>query len=109
MVVLLAVLALVGGLHGVVTRGPTTPVCKAGSPCTAPAVGADLVFSRAGHTDIRIRTGAGGRYSIMLAPGLYLVSLSTTPRIGFALRPTTVRVTEGTNRRIDFSIDTGIR
>jgi len=109
MVGVLALVVLVSGLHGVVTGGPTLPVCKVGSLCTAPAVGADLVFSRGGHTVIEARTGAGGRYSIRLAPGFYTVSLTPTPRIGFGLQPTTVRVIEGTNRRIDFSIDTGIR
>jgi hypothetical protein len=109
MAILLAVLALFGGLHGVVTRGPTTPVCKLGVPCSEPAAGAVLAFSRAGRVVTRVRTGVGGRYSVRLTPGLYTVRLSPTPRIGFGLRPTTVRVVGGVDRRLDFSIDTGIR
>jgi len=109
MAMVLAVLALAGGLHGVVTRGPTTPVCKVGVPCSEPAAGAVLVFSRAGHVAARVRAGAGGRYSVQLAPGLYTVRLSPKPRIGFGLRPTTVRVVRGVDRHVDFSIDTGIR
>jgi hypothetical protein len=35
------VLALTG-FHGVVTRGPTAPICVAGQPCAEPAVGAVL-------------------------------------------------------------------
>ena len=69
MSVVFAALALAGGLHGIVTRGPITPVCKVNVPCSAPAVGAVLVFSRAGSRPVRIRTGAGGRYSVRLAPG----------------------------------------
>jgi len=109
MAVLLSLVVLVSGLHGVVTRGPITPVCKVGVRCSEPAVGAVLVFLRAGHAVARVRTGVGGRYSIRLAPGLYTVRLSPTPRIGFGVRPTVVRVARGSYRRLDFLIDTGIR
>ena len=106
---LLAVVVLVGGLHGIVTRGPTMPVCKAGTPCSEPAVGALLIFSRGNRAVARVRTGAGGRYSVRLAAGRYTVRLDPTPRIGLGLRPTTVRVVRGADRRLDFTIDTGIR
>ncbi len=106
---LLAALALTGGLHGTVTRGPTAPVCRVGVPCSAPAVGAVLVFSRAGHTPVRVRVGDGGRYAVRLAPGYYTVSIGPTPRIGLGIRPGRVYVTLGRDARLDFSIDTGIR
>jgi hypothetical protein len=106
---LLAVAAALGGLHGVVMRGPTTPVCRVGVPCSAPAVGAVLLFSSGGRTVARVRTGAGGRYSVSLAPGRYTVRLGPSPRIGFGLRPVHVRVVGGVRRRLDFMIDTGIR
>jgi hypothetical protein len=107
--VLFATLALTSGLHGIVTRGPTTPVCIVGVPCSAPAVGAVVVFSRAGHTVLRIRTGAGGRYSVHLTPGYYTVAISPVPRIGFGIRPARVHVRRNVDARLDFSIDTGIR
>ena len=107
--VLFAALALTGGLHGIVRRGPTTPVCMVGVPCSAPAVGAVLVFSRAGHTVLRVRTGAGGRYSVHLAPGYYMVRVSPGPRVGFGIRPARVLVRRNVDARLDFSIDTGIR
>jgi hypothetical protein len=72
-------------------------------------VGAVLIFSRAAHAVARVRTSVGGRYSIRLPAGLYTVRLSPTPRIGVGLRPTTVRIVRGVYRRLDFSIDTGIR
>ena len=105
---LLAALVLTSGLHGIVTRGPTTPVCRVGVPCSAPAVGAVLVFSRTGHTAARVRAGAGGRYSIRLAPGYYTVTVSPVPRIGFGIRPNQVHVARDIYARLDFSIDTGI-
>jgi hypothetical protein len=107
--VLVVALALASGLHGIVTRGPTMPVCKVGVPCSAPAVGAVLVFSRAGHTTTRVRARAGGRYSVRLAPGYYTVTVSPVPRIGFGIRPTRVHVARDIYARLDFSIDTGIR
>lgn len=106
---LLAALVMVGGLHGIVTRGPITPVCMVGVPCSAPAVGAVLVFSRDGHTAARVHTGAGGRYSVHLAPGYYTVRVSPVPRIGFGIRPAQVHVRRNVDARLDFSIDTGIR
>jgi hypothetical protein len=103
------VLALVAsGLHGVVTRGPTTPVCRVGKPCTAPAVGAVLVFSHGGTVAARARAGTGGRYTVRLRPGLYAVRVSPSQRIG-GLTPRQVRVRSGVDGRVDFQIDTGIR
>ena len=106
---LLAVLAAVSGLHGTVSRGPITPVCRVGVPCSAPAVGAVLVFSRRGQAVARVRTGVGGRYSVHLEPGYYTVAISPVPHIGFGLRPTRVHVAAGVDAHLDFSVDTGIR
>jgi hypothetical protein len=100
------VLALVL-LHGVVMRGPTQPVCQAGRPCSAPAVGVELVFSRSGHFAARVKTVRGGAYSVRLAPGSYTVRVQPPPSIGSGVRPTTVRLRVST--RVDFFIDTGIR
>ena len=106
---LLTALALVSGLHGIVTRGPTTPVCRVGVPCSAPAVGAVLVFSRSAQKAVRVRVGAGGHYSVRLRPGYYTVQVNPVPRIGFGIRPARVHVARDINARVDFSIDTGIR
>jgi hypothetical protein len=106
---LIAALVLASGLHGIVTRGPITPVCRVGVPCSAPAVGAVLVFSRVGHATTRVRVGAGGRYSVRLAPGYYRVTVSPASQVGSGVRPNRVHVTCGLDARLDFSIDTGIR
>ena len=108
MAALLALALVLTGLHGVVTRGPTTPVCQVGTPCSEPAVGAVLVFSRNGRVAARARTGAGGRYSVRLPVGLYAVQLSPPQKIG-GFSPRQARVRPGAPARLDFAIDTGIR
>lgn len=108
MAVLLSLAIALGGLHGIVTRGPITPVCQVGKPCSEPAVGAVLVFSRNGSVAARVRTRVGGRYSVSIPAGLYAVRLSPPQRIG-GLKPAQVRVRAGVNGRLDFEIDTGIR
>ncbi len=104
---LLAVAVLLGGLHGTVTKSPTTPVCRVGQPCSAPAQ-VTLLFKRAGCI-YRTRSNADGAYRIRLAPGYYTVSIveriGTVPNIG----PRAVHVRRGHDDRLDFRIDTGIR
>ena len=104
---LVAAVILLSGLHGIVTKGPTMPVCRVGQPCSAPAQ-VTLLFRRAGHT-YRTRSTAAGSYRITLAPGYYTVS--TVERIGITpnIRPHAVHVRAAHVDRLDFSIDTGIR
>ena len=97
------------GLRGIVTRGPIAPVCVAGQPCDAPAKNLTLVFVRNGHVARRTKTNERGRYRVALAPGLYAVRLTTKSSIGRGLEPERARVVAGRFRRVDFSIDTGIR
>jgi hypothetical protein len=106
---LVAMALAVSGLHGAVERGPTMPVCRVGASCTAPVVGAVLRFSRGTTVVAHVRTRAGGRYSIRLAPGVYSVSIVPAPRIGAGLRPRTVRARLGILGHVDFMLDTGIR
>ena len=103
--VLAASAALTSGLHGLVTRGPVTPVCRAGTRCSAPASHVSLVFSRHGLVE-RTTTDARGRYRITLRPGLWKVR---APHAGFAVTPTFVVVRAGVSRLTNLSIDTGIR
>jgi hypothetical protein len=106
---LVALAVLTSGLNGVVMRGPTQPVCQVGKPCDAPAVGAVLVFSRAGHVAAQVRAGTGGHYSVRLAPGVYAVRVSPQPKIGTGIKPAQVTVVSDVVRRVNFFIDTGIR
>lgn len=96
------------GLHGRVMRGPISPVCIAMQPCTAPAKGLTLVFSRHGRAVARTITNSDGWYRVTLARGLYTVAAGTSAA-NRRLQPTQAQVLAGQSRRLDFSIDTGIR
>jgi hypothetical protein len=104
--VLLTALVL---LHGTITRGPTTPVCQVGTPCTAPMAGAVLVFRRNGVVAGRARSDAKGHYSVQLRLGTYTVSMAVRPKIGSGVKPQTIRLSRPVSTRINFFVDTGIR
>ena len=42
------------GLRGYVKRGPTMPVCRVGVPCTEPAAGVKLFFSRKSKVNLGV-------------------------------------------------------
>ena len=100
---MLAVLAAAAVLHGTVTIGPLTPVCRVGTPCEGPAKRATLTFSRAGHS-ISVKTDAAGRYRMTLAAGSWRVRAN----VGMSIEPSSVVVRAGAHRA-NFAIDTGIR
>ena len=102
-----AVSLLLGTLHGQVMRGPTTPVCRVGVPCDAPAKNTTLYFTRLGRT-VSTVTDAHGYYRIRLKGGVYAVK-TKRQAIGKGLTPRSVRVVAGSDKRADFHIDTGIR
>jgi hypothetical protein len=100
------------GLHGVVMRGPISPVCRDNVPCDAPAPRVSLTFVRAGVSRTT-RSDANGRYRIVLPAGIWAMRWTTstdmtTRQLG-RMTPTKVRVRAGRSDRIDFMIDTGIR
>jgi hypothetical protein len=92
------------GLYGLVTRGPITPVCVAGRPCSAPARNVLLRFVPGRGTAATTRTDATGHYRVPLGAGRYHVSAGTG-----RLTPALVRVPLGRFAHVDLSIDTGIR
>ncbi len=96
------------GLRGLVTRGPITPVCVAEQPCTAPATGVTLVFSSNGRPVGHAITNAKGWYRVTLRPGRYSVAIRSTQSFR-RLAPIRADVIANHYRRVDFSIDTGIR
>ena len=95
------------GLYGLVIRGPVTPVCVAGQPCSKPAPGVTLTFTRSGVARTVV-TNSLGRYRLALAPGRYSVRTARSPGIGRGLEPSVVVVPAAWTRQ-PFSIDTGIR
>jgi hypothetical protein len=102
-----AVSLLLGTLHGTVMRGPTAPVCRVGTPCSAPAKHITLYFTRNG-TMHSTRTDSLGRYRLRLRAGVYSVKTDQRP-FGFRPQPSSVTVRAGIDRRMNFKIDTGIR
>jgi hypothetical protein len=95
------------GLYGIVMRGPVTPVCVAEQPCSKPAAGVKLTFTRGGVAKAVV-TNQLGRYRLALAPGTYAVRTGAGSGIGRGLEPVSVVVPAAWKRQ-PFSIDTGIR
>ena len=96
------------GLRGYVKRGPTMPVCRVGVPCTEPAPGVKLFFSRSGKVAATAITNKKGWYRVTLRAGRYTVRTNrkgpeATPQ------PRTATVPTSTVRRRDFMLDTGLR
>jgi hypothetical protein len=100
---MLVLVATLVTLLGTVTRGPVAPVCEANSPCSVPAGGATLTFTR-GRVSVRARTNDAGGYRVRLAAGTYTVRSDT----GITITPAKVLV-RGTTMRRNFAIDTGLR
>jgi hypothetical protein len=98
-----------GTLMGVVTRGPITPVCMVGKPCTEPARNIILLFSRRDRVAGRSITDEHGRYRLRLPAGTYVVAQPGPTTLGRRLAPSRVRVTAARTTQVDFFIDTGIR
>lgn len=95
-------------LHGLVMQGPTQPVCQVGVPCSKPAAGVQLVFTRTTGAVLTVRTDGQGRYSIKLARGTYSVKVVPARMIGRGLEPRSFTA-RGTTQRLNFDLDTGIR
>jgi hypothetical protein len=103
-----ATTAPASGLRGTVVVDPSRPVCIQGRPCSAPAPGVVLRFSRNDRVVARTRTRADGTYRVTLAPGRYVVSLAAA-RAPTTIVPHTVRVAAGRMTLRDFTVDTGIQ
>jgi hypothetical protein len=105
-VAVVAVLAaLLSGLYGVVTRGPTTPVCRVDEPCTKPYGHSTLVFSRSGVTR-KVTTDAQGKYRLALPSGRWSLRVQDAH---FGWRPSTVTVPSARYAKLNVFVDTGIR
>jgi hypothetical protein len=103
---------LAGGLQGTVTKGPITPVCRVGQPCSVPAQ-VMLSFARTvapgRYRFYWLRTSPSGRYRVTLPPGYYTVKVKERIGIIPTVRPARVHVRAGHVDTINFRIDTGIR
>jgi hypothetical protein len=103
-----APLRLSSGLHGVVMRGPTKPVCPEEQSCEKQAARIVLRFSRDGRLVAWAKTDTSGAYRVRLRPGTYTVK-TTTRTVGSGLTPRVVPVPRERLARVDFHLDTGIQ
>lgn len=92
-----------GVLYGTVTFAPATPVCRAGTSCSRPAIDTQLTFTRRGRS-ISTRSNGHGRYRLELPTGTWYLDAG----IGRHLTPAHVTVHRG-RHHVDLTIDTGIR
>ncbi len=97
-------------LIGIVTRGPTEPVCRPSVPCDAP-FSAGFTVTRNGVPVSSFRSGADGRFRVALpAGGTYLVVPgpdAPLPAPGSQAREVAVRA--GQMNEVALQFDTGIR
>jgi hypothetical protein len=92
------------GVEGIVLRGPTAPVCVAGSPCSAPAPDIAVQAQQAGKVVAETTTDKNGRYTLPLAVGDYTITA-----LGRGTNPKIVHVSDAKLAEVAFFIDTGIR
>ncbi len=92
------------GVEGIVLRGPTAPVCVAGTPCDAPAADVTVEALQNGNVVAQIATDNNGRFTLHLAAGDY-----TIEALGRGTDPETVSVSATKLIDVAFLIDTGIR
>lgn len=97
------------GLTGVVVRGPITPVCRIQVPCDAP-FSADFSVEQNGRRVTQFRSNADGRFTVMLASGIYrVVPDPEAPIIVPQLQAKTVEVGPVGLTEVRLEFDTGIR
>jgi len=97
---------LPNGIYGHATKGPLTPVCRAGVPCYGPATSTRIGFKAPGRAVRWTRTDANGNFRIPLRAGRYVIK----SRVGFgAVDPQAVRIPSGRFAHVDLRLDTGIR
>jgi hypothetical protein len=91
--------------------GPTMPVERAGgAPAIAPVAGASVkVTSASGVPIASAVTGADGAYSVVIAPGDYLVTVTPPRRMFRSFVPQQVTVASSAPTVLDITLDTGIR
>jgi len=103
---------LPGILAGQVTIGPFCPVERPGVPCPVPPDAYSLrqvvVYQTDGKTLVAQKNlETDGRYSVQLAPGDYLVTISPAGIGQLPFKNAAIKSNQIT--KLDFDIDTGIR
>ena len=97
------------GIHGLVLYGPTCPVQRPGSSCERPYQASIAIRrERTGALVIRVRSGAGGRFTTYLAPGSYVV-VPSNGRPYPRARAQTVSVRRNAFTAVTVRYESGIR
>jgi hypothetical protein len=98
-----------GGIRGIVTLGPMSPVQVQGESSTKPYA-VDLVIKPEGGRSAvaRVKSGADGRFSVSLEPGTYVIRAAATQSPP-SLTPVTVTVEAHRFTEVTVPFDTGIR
>jgi carboxypeptidase family protein len=99
-----------GTLEGTIARGPLTPVERPGIPSSAPVAAAQIeIATPDGKKAATVQSDSAGEYSAQLAPGIYVVTV-TSPATALSKNlPATVTIKEGAATHLDIRLDTGIR
>jgi hypothetical protein len=98
------------GFTGKASISPSQNICPATRSCRKPAAGLTLVFSQHGQVVSTAKTGKDGSYRVGLPNGgNYVISVRGNPGIAPAVKPATATVSEGELKRLDLTIDIGIR
>jgi hypothetical protein len=98
-----------GRVSGRVTAAPTCPVERAGHPCPPRPVRATIdALTTHGRVVTTVRTDAHGRYAVRLAPGNYLLRV-TSPSAFPRCPDVRIKVKARWRTRANSRCDTGIR
>ncbi len=104
---------LQGGISGLVTEGPITPVSRPGDPNVQPFAGATLNIFRHGDTTgmpvATVVSGADGNFSVDLPDGTYDLVPVNGPNGLPRAAPQTFQVNSGFRGTLLVQYDTGIR
>ena len=101
--------SLTTGLTGVVLRGPIRPVCQIQLPCDAP-FSADFSVEQNGRRLAGFRSDADGRFTVMLAPGIYrILPAADAPMMAPHAQAKTVEVLAVGLTAVQLHFDTGLR
>ena len=104
-----------GTVEGVVSVGPSQPVCRAGESCDVNMSGYSLVFTPdctglCSALSRAVPLESDGHFSVTLPVRKYVVSMDSCEWIGCsAALPRTVSLSAGKTTLLNISIDTGIR
>ena len=97
------------GLTGVVIRGPIMPVCQIQIPCDAP-FSAQFVLEQNGRDVGQFRSGADGRFTVMLPSGVYrIIPAADAPIMLPQSQTRTAEVLPVGLTQVLLDFDTGIR